>query len=108
MKFILNCNVSPKVADDLRRLGHEVEAAEPGVRDEVLLARATRLGAVVITCDEDFGRLVFEKGLPNAGVVKLSLRNNSAANQAAALCRALNRGQIAPGTFIKLSDADLR
>ncbi len=108
MRFILNCNVSPKVAEDLRRLGHEVEVAEPGTSDEAILARATRLGTIVVTCDEDFGQLVFEKGLPNAGIVKLTLRNNSAANQVTALRNALNKGQIAPGAFVKLDDADLR
>lgn len=108
MRFILNCNVSPKVADELRRLGHKVELAEAGATDEVILARATRLGAVVVTCDADFGELIFQKGRPNAGVVRLSLRNNSAANQAAALRNALERGRVAQGLFTKLDDADLR
>lgn len=108
MRFILNCNVSPRVADGLRHLGHEAELAEPAAADEDILARATRQGAVVVTCDEDFGQLVFAKGRPNAGVVKLSLRNNSAENQIAVLKNAIEKGKVSPGAFVKLTDADLR
>ena len=107
MKFILNQNVSPKVAHALRELGHEVEVAPQAAPDKDILENAARSGAIVITCDEDFGALVFREGAPHSGVVKLSLRVNSAANQATALKNALRDGRISPGQFTKLSDSDL-
>ena len=39
--------------------------------DEALLALAWREGRVLITEDNDFGALVFLRGLPHAGIVRL-------------------------------------
>jgi predicted nuclease of predicted toxin-antitoxin system len=108
VKFILNQNISPSIARELRALGHEVEVAPPAAPDRAILANATRAGAIVITCDEGFGALVFREGAPNAGVVKISLRVNSPANQATVLKNALQAGKIAQGQFTKLDDSDLR
>ncbi|MBE3590313.1 MAG: DUF5615 family PIN-like protein [Firmicutes bacterium] len=57
------------MARTLRQLGHEVDLAAPGVPDEAILKEAARTGAVVVTCDKDFGKLVFDTEAEHTGVV---------------------------------------
>lgn len=54
--------------------GHDVFSARehcPQASDEALLALAREDGRVLITEDKDFGELVFLRGLPHPGVVRL-------------------------------------
>jgi hypothetical protein len=56
----------------LQRRGHDVAWATLVCRsaiDELVLARATTEGRIVITEDRDFGTLVFRDSLPTIGIV---------------------------------------
>ena len=54
--------------------GHDVLSARdrfPHASDEALLALARNEGRVLLTEDKDFGELVFLRGLPHPGIVRL-------------------------------------
>lgn len=108
MRFILNFNVSPSMLEALSRYGHTARRAMSEEPDEVILASAMEQGAIVITCDLDFGALVHKKHLPHAGIVQFRLRRNTAQNQLRALTAAIDDGRVVPGAFVVLTDVDAR
>ena len=75
MKFLLDvCAASRPLLTTLEDLGNDVLSARdrfPRVSDEALLALAREEGRVLITEDKDFGELVFLRGLPHPGIVRL-------------------------------------
>ena len=76
MKFLVDvCAASRSLLTTLADLGHDVLSARdrfPHASDEALLALAREEGRVLITEDKDFGELVFLRGLPHPGIVRLS------------------------------------
>lgn len=68
----LDENLSPKIAEQLQLRGIDAVSVRAlgrlGESDESHLARATRLGRVLVTSDVDFLRLATE-GIPHAGIV---------------------------------------
>ena len=75
MKFLLDvCADSRSLRTALGDLGHDVLSARerfPKASDEALLALAREENRVVVTEDKDFGELVFLRGLPHPGIVRL-------------------------------------
>lgn len=62
MRFVADESVDRQIVEELRLAGHEVlyiAEVEPGVVDEIVLARSTGWGAVLVTADKDFGEMVF-------------------------------------------------
>jgi predicted nuclease of predicted toxin-antitoxin system len=72
VSLYLDENVSPKISIQLRRRGiHVVTVRDLGLlgdADENHLARATRMGYVLVTCDTDFLALA-ASGLQHAGII---------------------------------------
>jgi predicted nuclease of predicted toxin-antitoxin system len=74
VKFLVDRCAGATLAQWLRSRGHDVaEARErgPDPGDEQLLAQAFAERRVLVTLDKDFGALVFAKGQPHSGVVRL-------------------------------------
>ena len=75
MKFLLDvCADSRPLRAALAHLGHDVLSARerfPNASDEALLALAREENRVLVTEDKDFGELVFLRGLPHPGIVRL-------------------------------------
>ena len=75
MRFLLDgCADSRTLRTALSELGHDVVSAREGfadASDEALLAFARQEERVLITEDKDFGELVFLRGLPHPGIVRL-------------------------------------
>ncbi len=75
MKFLLDvCAASRSLHAALTDLGHDVLSAHdlfPHASDETLLAFAQDEKRILITEDKDFGELVFLRGLPHPGIVRL-------------------------------------
>ncbi len=74
LQFLLDVNVSSTVRRFLSELGHRVKSVadfDPKMDDEAILHRAYRENEILITCDKDFGNLIFNKGLPHKGVIRL-------------------------------------
>src|SRR5262245_887008 len=76
-------SVSPKVASALSEMGHEaihcVDLGMQRARDEEILARARKEGAVAVTADHDFPRLAFTAGEGFPGLLLLRLEAPTAA-----------------------------
>lgn len=73
MKVLANENFPQAAVQALRRAGHDVLWARtgmPGAPDEDVMARAGSESRLLVTFDQDFGELVYRRGLPPpAGVV---------------------------------------
>ncbi|MGQ9533413.1 MAG: DUF5615 family PIN-like protein [Desulfotomaculales bacterium] len=73
MRFPLDSPLSPWMAAELRRAGHDaVHARELGLAaapDREVLARAAREGRVLLTADTDFGTLLASTGAHRPSVV---------------------------------------
>jgi predicted nuclease of predicted toxin-antitoxin system len=62
MRFLLDHNISPKVADPLRAAGHDVavvrEVGMSRATDEVVIDFARRERRVLVSADTDFGTIL--------------------------------------------------
>ena len=80
--------VGPGLAIWLADLNHDVVSVQletPGIPDPVVLRRSVSEDRILITCDKGYGRLVFEHGMPHAGVVLLRLANDNMPAKIAAM-----------------------
>jgi predicted nuclease of predicted toxin-antitoxin system len=76
MNLLADESVDRQIVERLRLDGHKVlYVAEfaPSVDDGAVLRRANAEGAILVTCDKDFGELVFRQGLIHAGVMLVRL-----------------------------------
>lgn len=76
MNFLVDENVSRRIAERLRQDGHTVVLGQQiahGKPDHEVLSLAQSLNAIVLTEDNDFGDLVMRQQLPSAGVILLRL-----------------------------------
>jgi predicted nuclease of predicted toxin-antitoxin system len=67
LKFLCDANIGSTIARAMSGHGYDVERAihvMPDAKDEILLAYAVAQQRVLVTCDSDFGELVFHKRLP--------------------------------------------
>ena len=108
MRFLLNENVSPIVAQALRDLGHDVSMANehPGTPDTEVLAQARATDRILLTCDKGFGALVHRDRTPHAGIVILRLRADTPERQRTVLITAIQDARVHRGCFLTLTDAD--
>lgn len=78
MRFLLDMNLPPAMADWLRADGHDAvhirELGQPDWPDRQIFARAAEDGRIVVTFDLDFGEIAGLVGIAGAGVVLLRLR----------------------------------
>lgn len=75
MRFLLDNCMDVRAAAALRRHGHDVEhvqewPSDPGDLD--ILRYAYESKRVLITLDNDFGKLIVADGLPHAGLLRLA------------------------------------
>lgn len=92
MKFVADENIDRIVIQSLREGGHEVISVaemEPGIPDDVVLATANDLGAMLVTEDKDFGELVFRNSLVHSGVILVRLAGLPVIEKAALLVATL-------------------
>lgn len=89
MRFLLDHNLSPKVATPLRAAGHDVTVArEAGLRtanDEVVMATARRETRVLVSADTDFGALLALSGVTTPSFLLLRRAANRRPNEQATL-----------------------
>lgn len=71
MTILADEGVDREIVLRLRDDGHDVTYVaemDPGISDEVVLARANAQGAILLTQDKDFGELVFRQRLSARGL----------------------------------------
>lgn len=115
MKFLLDQNLSPKVADPLRAAGHDVAIArEVGLRsatDEVVMETARTEGRVLVSADTDFGAILARTGAatPSFLLIRRAV-NQRPAEQAALILDNLDvvTEDLDAGAVVVLGEATLR
>lgn len=115
MRFLVDQNLAPLLAEELRILGHDVvhtrDVDLATAVDEVVLRRAFDEDRVLISADTDFGFLLAESGAGRPSVVLLRLRTpRSAARLAAVLLVNLESvaADLAAGAVVVLEDERVR
>lgn len=76
MKLVADESVDKPIVDALRTAKfHVTYFAEeaPGADDPAILAVANEAETLLLTCDKDFGELVYRQGLTTAGVLLIRL-----------------------------------
>ena len=84
MIILADESVDAPIVERLRRDGYTVESiAEmtPSVSDDIVLDRANRTNAILMTGDKDFGEMVFRLGHASSGVILVRLEASDAAIQ---------------------------
>ncbi len=81
LKFLVDVGVGKKVEQWLQKRGYDIKAVrdvDPRMEDRDILGMAVAEARMVITMDKDFGELVYNSGLPHAGVLLLRLEDAKA------------------------------
>jgi predicted nuclease of predicted toxin-antitoxin system len=112
MRFLVDECTGSIVARWLRDQGHDVFSVYDdarGLEDEPILDQACAEERILITCDKDFGELVFREGLPHRGILLLRLDNPEPGKLIAAVQRALasHSDQLA-GNFVVVTRHKIR
>lgn len=88
MRFLVDANLSPRVADWLREQGHDAahvfDLGLGTAADHEILEAATRSGQILLTVDLDFGEIL-SRSAGRASVLILRLRSTATA----VICRRL-------------------
>jgi predicted nuclease of predicted toxin-antitoxin system len=85
MKLVADEGVDKAIVDALRADGFSVQyfaEAGSGASDRDVLAAANDAQNLLLTCDKDFGELVYRQKLTNSGVVLIRLDGLSADSKA--------------------------
>jgi len=96
VKFLIDNNLSPLLADALKAAGHDaVHVRDLGMHaapDEAVLERARAGGQILISADTDFGGLLSRSGAGNPSVILIRrLAGRRAAEQAAIILANLDQ-----------------
>src|SRR3990172_11614308 len=78
LRFLVDVGVSKKAEQWLQKQGYDtknVRDINPRMPDKEILKIAVSEKRMVITMDKDFGELVYNSGLPHAGVLLLRLED---------------------------------
>jgi predicted nuclease of predicted toxin-antitoxin system len=115
MKFLLDQNISPKVATPLRAAGHDVTIArEVGLRsasDAVVLAAARSEDRVLVSADTDFGALLAISGASTPSFLLMRrAANQRPAEQAALILDNLDlvSDDLKAGAIVVLGESTIR
>ncbi len=82
MRFLVDENTGPRVAQWLRETGHDVFSVYEdarGLGDDEIIEKAYSENWILITSDKDFGEKIYREQHPHRGVVLLRLANERAA-----------------------------
>jgi predicted nuclease of predicted toxin-antitoxin system len=115
MRFLLDHNLSPKVAEPLRTAGHDVTVArEVGLSratDEVVIATARLERRVLVSADTDFGAILALSGATTPSFLLMRRASNQRpAEQAALILDNLDAiaDDLDAGAIVVLGEATLR
>ena len=75
MKFLIDENMSRKWCRELQKFGHQcdhwLDVGRPGSPDTEVMEYARKVGAIVLTCDLDFGDILAATGGGGPSVLQL-------------------------------------
>ena len=115
MKFLVDNNLSPLLAENLKAGGHDaVHVRDLGLQaatDEVVLEQARSEERVLVSADTDFGTLLARSGAASPSVLLIRrLSGRRAAEQSAIIDANLPQvtGDLAVGAVVVLGDEWVR
>lgn len=112
MRFVVDECTGPAVSAWLSSQGNDVYCVysnSPGSDDELVLQQAYDEDRILITCDKDFGDLIFREGRAHHGVILLRLADPSPTNLIKAVEALLNQANVSlVDRFVVVSDAGIR
>ena len=112
MRLCANENLPEDCVLRLRQDGHDVlwiREAAPGSPDSAVLSRAQAEDRLLITCDKDFGELVFKRGAKAShGIVLFRIAQPSAAAVAEKVAAALRSRNDWTGHFSVVEEFTVR
>ena len=92
MMLVADEGVDRSIVDALRASGHTVKyfaEAGSGSSDKDVLSAASEAQSLLLTCDKDFGELVYRQRLTSSGVVLIRLEGLSAQSKGDIVSRAM-------------------
>ncbi|MGH6916735.1 MAG: DUF5615 family PIN-like protein [Geminicoccaceae bacterium] len=113
MRFLVDANLSPRVAEWLRGKGHDAaHVFDLGLHqagDRRIFEEAVRRGQILLTSDLDFGEIL-ARSSGRVSIMILRLRSNATSSVTARLERALPEAASAleHGAVVIVGDASLR
>lgn len=112
MRFLVDENTGPTVAEWLHEQGHDVfsvyEMAR-GMDDDHVVEKAFTENCILITNDKDFGEQVYREQKPHHGIVLLRLEDERAASKIEVLQRLLNsHADRLPNHFVVVTEKTVR
>ena len=112
MKFVADEGVDFQIVSRLREDGHEViyiAETESGASDNSVLTLANIQQAVLLTCDKDFGELIFRQQRVSSGILLVRIAGLPQERKAAIVAEAIrNHGASMPHAFTVLTPASIR
>ncbi len=112
MKFLVDECVGNSVAQWLKDNNYAVVAVKhvmPQASDDVILEKAFAEGLILITCDKDFGEMIFKQNRKHAGVILLRLVDERMASKITAIQAVFSKhSHEIEGNFIIATDTTIR
>lgn len=112
MNFLFDESVDAPLGERLKQDSHSVECIwdlSPGISDDEVITRANRQGAILVTCDRDFGELVFRMGRVHNGVILIRLAGLTPEKKADVVSAAVREhGDKMPGAFTVITPGIVR
>jgi predicted nuclease of predicted toxin-antitoxin system len=115
VKFLIDNNLSPLLAESLRAAGHDAvhirDLNMQGAADPVVLERARSDGRVLISADTDFGGLLARSGAKSPAVLLIRrLAGRRAADQSAIIQANLEpiAEDLADGAIVVIGEDRIR
>src|SRR5215210_4923353 len=109
MRFLVDECTGPRVAEWLRKQGHEVFSVfdeARGIEDDDVIQKAYDENWVLITNDKDFGEKVYRERRPHRGVIFMRLADERPAKKIDVIRRLLesHAGKLAD-RFVVVTDS---
>lgn len=115
MKFLIDNNLSPLLADALKASGHDAvhlrDLGMQGATDDVVLEHARADQRILVSADTDFGGLLARSGASTPSVILIRrLAGRRAAEHAAIILANLDQvaEDLAAGAIVVLHEDSLR
>ncbi len=93
MRFLVDENTGPAVAQWLKGQGYEVFSVfneARGMDDDDIIQKASAENWIIVTSDKDFGEKIYRDKKTHRGVILLRLRDERTPNKISALHRLLD------------------
>ena len=112
MKFLIDECVGLSVANWLKEQGYDAVSVYDigiGISDDEVLQKAFSGNRILITCDKDFGEMIFKGKRQHSGVIFLRLENEKPSHKSLVLKNLLERyPQDLFGNFVVVSEGMVR